>query len=767
MTDQEYQDALVKESKSISIIWLLPMIAVFIGGWLLVKSLVESPIEITIDFPSGTGMEVGKTKVIYEGITAGVVTDIRLDTTDLEGVFATVEIDRRAEPLLRESTQFWLVKPEISLSGVTGLETIVTGNYIGVKIGLSGKKSNYFKALDSPPPMDSQVPGLHLELHARDLGSLHVDAPVLFKKIVVGSITQYALKPQQDLVSLRVHIRPEYADLVSKNSRFWNVSGIRASADLSGLKVQAESLLSVVQGGITFDAPPITDANPAAGNGDVFQLYDDFEAAKRGVLAKIQFSPPVKLEPGKTKIVFNGFDAGLVQSVEFSKDNLSVSAHVSFHPEIEPYLTSATRFWMVKPEVSLQGVTGLETLLNGNYIEMEYVDKRKASPSRNFIALQAPPKVDYSRAGLHLKIEVPELSSVSRGTPVLYRQIKVGQVQAVSLSRSRGSVIADITIEPEYSSLVKESTRFWRASGISVSGSITKLKVRAESLTSIVQGGIAFYNPKSTAGNNVANGHVFHLYDDYDSAQESGLTVRIRLPNSQGVEAGTLIKYQGFTVGEVKSIELNSDLDGITARALIQQYPEKFAVKGSRFWLVQPKIGITGASNLDTLLNGPYLEVKPGDGAVQYDFIALSGPVSPSQPDNGLNVVLKAPRLNSIREGLRVYYRDIEVGQVTGYELGPMADEVLVYANIKSPYHVLVREGTRFWDASGVNINVGLFSGASIKTESLESILAGGISFATPDHKQSVASVKNGAVFKLHAEAKDEWLNWSPKIHLK
>ena len=112
MTDQEYQEALVRESKSFSIIWLLPMIAVVIGGWLLVKSLVESPIEITIDFPSGTGMEVGKTKVIYEGITAGIVTDIRLDTTDLEGVIATVEIDRRAEPLLRESTQFWLVKPK-------------------------------------------------------------------------------------------------------------------------------------------------------------------------------------------------------------------------------------------------------------------------------------------------------------------------------------------------------------------------------------------------------------------------------------------------------------------------------------------------------------------------------------------------------------------------------------------------------------------------------------------------------------------------------
>jgi len=460
MTDPEYQQPLVKESHTFSMIWLLPLIAVVIGGWLLVKSLIESPIEITIDFPSGTGMEVGKTKVIYEGITAGVVTDIQLDTTDLEGVVATVEIDRRVESVLRESTQFWLVKPEISLKGVTGLETIVSGNYIGVKIGLTGKKTTYFKALSEPPAMDTQVPGLHLELLADDLGSLHVDAPVLYKKIVVGSVVQYQLKPEQDQVSLRIHIQPEYAGLVSRQSRFWNVSGVQASADLSGIKVQTESLLSVVQGGIAFDSPDISEYNPAASNMDSYHLYPDGDSARRGLAGTITFTPPVTLAAGKTRIQMNGFEVGRVQSVQLSEDQKSMVAQVSFQQEVEPFLTSASRFWLVQPEFSLNGVSGLKTLITGNYIEMENRSGKKAKPTRDFKALQEAPKVDYSRPGLHLKLEAAELNSVSRGTPLLYRKVQVGQVQAVSLSKSRNTVIADITVEPRYASLVNSQTRY-------------------------------------------------------------------------------------------------------------------------------------------------------------------------------------------------------------------------------------------------------------------------------------------------------------------
>jgi paraquat-inducible protein B len=769
MTDQEYQEALVKESKSISIVWLLPMIAVVIGGWLLVKSLIEAPIEITVNFPSGTGMEVGKTKVIYEGITAGLVTDIRLDTTDLEGVIATIEIDRRAETILRESTQFWLVKPEISLSGVTGLETIVTGNYIGVKIGLTGKKTTYFDALSAPPPMDTQVPGLHLELQAKDLGSLHIDAPVLFKKIVVGNVTQYELDPARDLVSIRVHIKPQFANLVSKQTRFWNVSGIKASADLSGVTLQTESLLSVIQGGITFDAPVMDDVNPAAKNDDIYRLYENFDAAQRGVMAEIVFRPPVKLEPDKTKILMNGFEVGVVQAVQFSQDKKAVIASVSFHPDVAPFLTQDTRFWLVKPELSLAGVTGLEAMLTGNYIEMEMSSRQKhPEPSRSFQALTSAPKVDYSKPGLHLKLEASELGSIGRGSPVLYRKVQVGTVQAVSLSKNRTSVIADITVEPEFRGLVNERSRFWKASGVSVSGSLTKFKVRAESLTSLVQGGVAFYNPKQVApGKAVSNGAVFNLYDDYDLAQENGLSIRIRLPSSDGVEEGTLIKYQGFNIGEVKRIELSPDLKGLIAHAVLRQYPERFAVRGTQFSLIKPQLGITGASNLDTLLKGQYFEVVPGKGEAQFEFSASLEPLSQPVPESGLNIVLKASRLNSIKEGLRIYYRDTVVGRVTGFELSDFANEVLVYVNIQPPFDRLIRDGTEFWDASGVNINVGLFTGASIRTESLESILAGGISFATPDAGAALAQAKPGAAFTLHKEARQEWLLWKPKIQIR
>ena len=767
MTDPEYQEALVKESKSFSIIWLLPLIALGIGGWLVAKAFVEAPIEITISFPSATGMEVGKTKVMYEGITAGVVKDIQLDTEDLKGVMVTVEMDRRVEPVLRESTQFWLVKPEISLKGVTGLETIVSGNYIALKIGLTGKKTTFFEALSEPPAVDTQVPGLHLQLKANDLGSLHIDAPVLFKKIVVGSVTKYSLQADQDLVSLSIHIKPEYAHLVSKHTRFWNVSGIQVNADLSGVEFRSESLLSAVQGGITFDSPPIDDNNPPAQNLDTFPLFEDFETARRGLIAQITFPLNEKLKANKTKVMLRGFEVGEIKYLKFSDDKKHIIADVLFRPEVEEYLTDASRFWVVKPELSIKEVKGLDTLFTGAYVEMEY---RAGQPSRVFTALAQAPKVDYSAPGLHLKLETDEMGSIARGTPILYRQVKVGEVKAVSLARDRKSVIADITIEEKYRKLVNSHSRFWNASGISITGSLTKVKFRAESLSSIVQGGIGFYNPDVPAGENVkavGNGAMFQLYEDYELAQEEGILVRIHLKNGEGVEAGTLIKYQGYTIGEIKHLELKADLSGLVAQALIKEQAHRFAAQGSVYWLVKPRLGITGASNLDTLLKGQYFEVVPGNGKLNYDFTAKMQQPTQTTLANGLNIVLKAPRLHSVKKGLNIYYRDIVVGTVTDYKLGEMGNEVHIYANIRSPYDRLVRQGTQFWNASGVNIDVGIFSGASIKTESLESILAGGISFATPSNGNELAQAKQGAIFTLHKEWQEPWLNWAPSISLK
>ncbi len=754
--------ALVKPSKSLSIIWLLPLIAAAIGLWLLLRALAEAPVEITINFPSGTGIEVGKTKVIHEGITAGVVKDIRLDASDMQGVIATVDMDRHLEALLRNSTQFWLVKPEISLSGVTGLETIVTGNYIALKIGSGGEPARHFDALEKPPTLDASVPGLHLKLHARDLGSIYTGAPVLFKKIAVGEVLDYELDAANDRVVINVHIRTPYDQLVTKKTRFWNASGFRLQAGLDGVDMRMESLLSLVKGGITFDVTDLAKETHAQ-NGDEFRLYQDFDSAQRGVRATIRFSSDEKLASKGTKIMYKGFEAGEVKSLKLSDDHKTVEASVVLPPEMEEHLNTGARFWVVKPEISLSGVSGLDTLLKGNYIEM---DIGEGAPTRVFDALKKPPLLDDSKPGLRLRLRTEELGSLTRGSPVLYRKIQVGSVQGFSLAAKNDAVLVDVLIEPEYASLINSNTRFWNASGVSLTGNLSKVTFRTESLASILQGGVGFFNPPPGTGVPASKGAVYSLYADFDAAQEQGTLIDIAMTSADGIEAGTAIRFQGIQVGTVKNVNLKPDLSGVVIQALLHVQPERFARDGSVFWLVQPKISITGAANLETLVKGKYFEVIPGTGAARKQFSGqLEAPLKTGERA-GLNIVLTTPRLGSIKEGLGVYYREVPVGKVTGYRLGDTADHIQVFVNIEPRYVALVRQGSRFWNASGVSIDVGLFKGAKIKTDSLESVLAGGIAFATPDNGASLPQAKPGEMFTLSAEAKEDWLNWKPRIAL-
>lgn len=762
MSDEPLQEALVKPSKSLSIIWLLPLIAAAIGAWLLIKSVKEAPVEITINFPSGTGIEVGKTKVIHEGITAGVVSDVRLDQSDMTGVVATLDMDRRVEPLLRTTTQFWLVKPEISLSGVTGLETIVTGNYIGVKIGPDGEPTRHFDALEKPPVLDSTVPGLHLKLLAKDLGSIYTGAPVMFKKIVVGDVQEYELDAANDRVVIGVHIRPPYDQLVTEKTRFWNASGFRVKAGLDGVDMRMDSLLSLVKGGITFDVTD-TSAEAPAKNGAEFRLFPDYGSAQRGVRATIRFPSIEKPAEKGTKIMYKGFEAGEVKSLKLSDDHKTIEATVSLPPEMEEHLNTGARFWVVKPQISLSGVSGLDTLLKGNYIEM---DIGEGSPTRVFDALKKPPLPDDSKPGLRLRLRTDELGSLSRGSPVLYRKIQVGSVQGFSLAAKNESVLVDLLIEPEYISLVNSNSRFWNASGVSLSGNLSKVTLRTESVASILQGGVAFYNPPPGSGVPARKGAIFPLYPDYEAAQEQGTLIDIFMASADGIETGTAIRFQGIQVGTIKSVKLKPDLSGVIMQALLHVQPDRFARDGSVFWLVQPKLSISGASNLDTLVKGRYFEVIPGTGPAKKQFLGqLEAPVKTGER-GGLNLILTTPRLGSIKEGLAVYYREVPVGKVTGYRLGDTADHILVFINIEPRFTALVRKGSRFWNASGVSIDVGLFKGAKIKTDSLESILAGGIAFATPDDALALPQAQPGEVFSMSAEMKEEWLAWKPRIPL-
>src|SRR5690606_4951203 len=248
--------------------------------------------------------------------------------------------------------------------------------------------------------------------------------------------------------------------------------------------------------------------------------------------------------------------------------------------------------------------------------------------------------------GLHLVLFGDNLGSLEVGSPILYRQMKVGTVQSFQLARDHRKVVVGVHIEPEYAELVNSSTRFWNASGVTLSGGLSGIEVKSESVQTLLMGGVAFETPDLKAR---VEGKIqrFRLYPDRDSAMLEGRTIRIRVDSGDGLRPGTPIRYRGLDVGEVEKLELSDDLSGVLLSARITQGAERIARAGSRFWVVKPELGLTRTANLDTLISGQYLQVEPGapGAAPQSEFVALKSAPGEARSSAGLDLVLSAPRL--------------------------------------------------------------------------------------------------------------------------
>ncbi len=762
MTD--LPQANTRPASSWSAIWILPLIALAIGAWLAWQAYSERGIHIEVVFESAEGIEIGKTSVLYKGMTIGVVRDLRLgDDERRQVVVADIEMNKDVDGYLRSGTRFWLVKPSVTLAGITGLETLVSGNYIGISPA-DGETTRRFVALAEEPPMSDSRIGLHLTLKAERLGSLNRGSPVFYRQIQVGQVKNYVLSEDDSTVEVQLYIQPEYAHLVRKHTRFWNASGVTVDAGLTGVKFRTESLASIVAGGIAFATPSHRKDSPATDPSIPFRLYEDFDAAQAGIKTLVSLQDFDGLQAGRTPVIYKGMQVGLLKKLDIDSDLSGAQAELSIDPLFEDYLVEDTQFWVVKPSVSVAGISGLEALVRGNYIAVRPGEKG-AEARRNFVARAKAPPLDIRSPGLHLVLTADNLGSLDVGSPVLYRQVRVGSVQSYQFSRDQQRVVVGVHIEQPYTDLVNSSSRFWNASGISLTGGLSGIEVRSESLQSLLAGGIAFETPEPQAP---ATRKVprFKLHKDRDSAIRRGTSIEIRLNRGDGLVAGTPIRYKGLEVGEVDSVTLSDDLGHVVLRARITAAESRIARAGTKFWVVRPELGLMRTANLDTLVSGPYLEVAPGKpgAAAQAHFVGQER--EPQKAGEGFALVLSAARLGSIKPGNAVTYREVKVGEVTGYELGQTADRVLIRVLIEPRYAALVHTGSRFWETSGFGVDFSLFKGASVRTDSLESLIEGGVAFATPDGEQMGRRALPGQTFALFKESQEEWFGWAPKIEL-
>ncbi|GAA3940620.1 intermembrane transport protein PqiB [Litoribacillus peritrichatus] len=757
--------AIVHQKESVSIYWFLPFIALLIAGWLVYKNFVEGDIEVKVLFESATGLIEGKTELKYQGMTLGVLDRYELDPKDMKGVIATLRLKSIAKPLLTENSQLWLVKPEVNFSGVTGLETLLSGNYIQL-LYKEGLPTRNFVALSEPPLIPQSDKGLELTLISDRLGSVVRGAPVSHRRIEVGEVVDYHFDEGYKKVAIKVYIQPEFVDVINASTRFWESSGVAFTGDFSGFKVKMDSLASLITGGISFDTPDRKASDDeSVQDGHRFTLFDDYEKAHTGILVYVKFKTAKGLKVGKTEVQYKGVTVGRVIDVKPTADLDGMIATISMDPRTEPALNENLRFWLPRPKLSLNEISGLETILGPGIIEID--SELEGKPERNFVALSEAPRKNRNEPGLHITLVAQDLKSIERGTDILYRNISIGSVQGFDFSKDHQAVYVDVFVKPAYQHLVKKDSRFWNAGGLSIHGGLQGLKIQSPSVKTILSGGIELYTPSTSLAKHAKSGQKFVLHEDYDSAHSEGIKIKIAFKSGDGLQVGTKLKYLGINVGSVTDVVLNDALDGVTVIVDLNSSAEQLARSGSQFWLVKPELSLVKTTNLETLVTGKYINVSPGSGAQQTEFVGLESKPVQEEKSKGLNIVIVTERLGSLKPGVKVLYRDVPVGEVTAFSLAEKANEVEVFINIEDKFAPLVRQNSVFWNASGIGMDFSLFGGAKIKTSSLESILEGGIAFATPPESKMGDAVGHGYRFRLFPEVNERWLSWKPEISLK
>ena len=869
----------VVKKKLFSPIWLLPIVALALGAWLGIKSIKESGVEIQIHFPSATGIDVGKTLVKYQGLTVGKVKDIGIDE-DLKGVNVKVMMDYRAKPFLNKETLFWLVTPKASITGVEGLDALFSGNYIAIQPG-KGNASTFFEAERQPPPMQIGSEGVMVELTSDKLGSLDVGSPIFFRQIPVGSVVSYRLDGNQRVI-ISAFIQEQYARLVKKNSHFWNVSGVKIDASLTGVKVSSESLASILAGGVSFSSDDKADI---AKNGDVFSLYDSETTALGGIEINLTMADANGIDKG-TRIVYRGMSIGSILSKQLTSNG--VTAVAKFEPQYGSLLTNDGVFWLEGADISLSGIKNPERLLTGSVINfLPGINTKSAVPSSFALQAKAPDLLQSKKR--FLTLTSAENMGISAGAQVRFKQIPIGSVLAVKLTKDLSAVEYQLELQPEFASLIRSDSYFVPESALTVNASLDGVSVKARDFTTLTQGAVsliqghsdtplaansaltlfssvdaatAFYDrqqqvhltlisqdgadvsqgspiyykkmqigtvdsvnwqsktedfaiklaidkqfqpllkkPKvfwrnsavdisaSLAGIDVAvaplqgalkgsislglldsndkvsNTTPLKLYESKQLALSQAQAIRLTLPASSKLTAKAAIRYQGHQVGEVSQVKLNADLNTLTASAyLYGEYAEHFSRSDCEYHLVDAQISLAGIKAPETLITGPYIGVLPGKGSQKAtQFVAnLAASSYANVAEDALKFILEDTSLGSMKVGTPIFFRGIKVGQIDGYSLSTQGNSVLMQAHIEAQYSHLVNQSSQFWDASGIKVDVGLFSGAQIEAGSLETLLAGGINVATKDTTQEGNHLATGTVLRLQHKAENEWQQWAP-----
>jgi|SRR5271165_848500 len=323
-----------------SLIWLVPIAAALVALSLLINAWRETGPRITISFQTAEGLEVGKTLVKYRNVTIGHVTAITL-SRDRSSVLVTVDLQKSAQDAATADTLFWVARPRFGVGWVSGLDTLLSGEFIGAEPGASKARRVQFIGLENPPPLAHPAQGKQVVLHAQDVGSVSLGAPVYFRRLPVGSVIDEKLDADGRGTQLVLFIDSPNDRFVTQTTRFWNVSGIDLSVGANGMDFKAQSLISVLAGGIAFGPAAATDEVRPATSGQQFTLYTNEASAMAPPdgeprFVRMRFQQSLRGLTIGAPVEFVGVNIGSVISIDLEYDANTQSFPVIVTARIYP-----------------------------------------------------------------------------------------------------------------------------------------------------------------------------------------------------------------------------------------------------------------------------------------------------------------------------------------------------------------------------------------------------------------------------------------------
>ncbi|MEP1554549.1 MAG: intermembrane transport protein PqiB [Paraglaciecola sp.] len=410
--NQQIEDAIVTEKRSVSKIWLIPLITLLIALWMTYYHWANQGPLITIEFDTATGLEAGKTKVKTRDVDIGVVNKIVL-SDDLSSVLVTVRMDKDVDTILHQDNQFWIVSPRVSLSGVSGLGTILSGPYINMAPGIEPNLSEHFIALNAPPVTPAGTPGLHVTLNSETEFAYKKGDPVIYKGIKVGEFEDINFNFEERVVYYNTFIQAPYHELITTNTKFWDISGAQVQLGASGVNVSTGSIESILTNGVTFGIPEGLKIGERVTERDFFDIHPSYSAASED---RYKFSANFVIYVKDTvrglqvgaPVEYRGLVVGKVlsinetenQKVQLLEQGYDIPVTIGIQPGRiqQPDTTESVQF--IQKQIQLWVEKGLRaTLKTGNlltgalFVDLQHYPEEKYIEQASHVGLNVIPTV--------------------------------------------------------------------------------------------------------------------------------------------------------------------------------------------------------------------------------------------------------------------------------------------------------------------------------------------------------------------------------------